>query len=62
MHLVLEKRKGFVREAIAAGACLVPVLAFGENDLYHTIHLEPDSLGSQVAVAIAALSLCSSLY
>ena len=30
MHLVLEKRKGFVREAIRAGASLVPVLAYGE--------------------------------
>ena len=44
MQLVLERRKGFVREAISAGACLVPVLAYGENDLYR-IHgeLAPDS-------------------
>lgn len=34
ISLVLEKRKGFVREAIVNGAMLVPVLAFGENDLY----------------------------
>lgn len=34
MDLVLEKRKGFVREAILAQASLVPVLGFGENDLY----------------------------
>lgn len=38
--LVLEKRKGFVREAMAAGAKLVPVLAFGENDLYQVKHFD----------------------
>ena len=43
MHLVLERRKGFVREAIAAGASLVPVLAYGENDLYHVGRAEPCS-------------------
>jgi len=42
-RLVLDKRKGFVREAIKAGAHLVPVLAFGENDLYHTVQLHPKS-------------------
>lgn len=34
IELVLEKRKGFVREAILGGACLVPIIAFGENDVY----------------------------
>lgn len=34
IELVLNKRKGFVREAIITGASLVPVIAFGENDLY----------------------------
>jgi len=34
MHLVLGERKGFIRLAIRTGADLVPVLAFGENDLY----------------------------
>eukprot|EP00457_Paulinella_chromatophora_P008384 gb/GEZN01008415.1/.p1 GENE.gb/GEZN01008415.1/~~gb/GEZN01008415.1/.p1 ORF type:complete len:384 (+),score=36.79 gb/GEZN01008415.1/:37-1188(+) len=44
MDLVLEKRKGFVREAIKAGASLVPTLAFGENDLYSVTHLPPEHL------------------
>eukprot|EP00040_Diaphanoeca_grandis_P018618 m.97918 g.97918 ORF g.97918 m.97918 type:complete len:466 (+) comp27022_c1_seq1:277-1674(+) len=52
MHLVLEKRRGFVREAIRGGADLVPVLAFGENDLYathaypkdHIVHRLQDTL------------------
>lgn len=34
IDLVLEKRRGFVREAIMAHASLVPVIGFGENDLY----------------------------
>eukprot|EP00808_Paulinella_micropora_P012266 g64662.t1 len=41
IDLVLEKRKGFVREAIKAQACLVPTLAFGEADLYKMTHLPP---------------------
>ena len=34
LKLVLKKRKGFVKLAIRQGADLVPVIAFGENDLY----------------------------
>jgi 2-acylglycerol O-acyltransferase 2 len=34
MHLVLGQRKGFVKMAMRTGADLVPVLAFGETDLY----------------------------
>ena len=31
---VMNKRKGFVRIALQTGAKLVPVIGFGENDLY----------------------------
>ncbi|KAH8591401.1 diacylglycerol acyltransferase-domain-containing protein [Bisporella sp. PMI_857] len=34
LRLILAKRKGFVKMAIRTGADLVPVLAFGENDIY----------------------------
>lgn len=35
--LTLANRKGFVREAVKTGAHLVPVYAFGENDIYKQI-------------------------
>jgi 2-acylglycerol O-acyltransferase 2 len=41
LRLVLARRKGFIKLAIRTGADLVPVLAFGENDLYD--QFEPDS-------------------
>ena len=40
LRLVLNVRKGFVKIAIRQGADLVPVLAFGENDLYDQVDSE----------------------
>ncbi|KAK3354182.1 diacylglycerol acyltransferase-domain-containing protein [Neurospora tetraspora] len=37
MRLVLGERKGFVKVAMRTGADIVPVLAFGENDLYDQV-------------------------
>ncbi|KAK4131856.1 DAGAT-domain-containing protein [Trichocladium antarcticum] len=37
MNLVLAERKGFIKMAMRTGADLVPVLAFGENDLYDQV-------------------------
>ncbi|PLB36709.1 diacylglycerol acyltransferase type 2A [Aspergillus candidus] len=37
LRLVLRRRKGFVKLAVRTGADLVPVLAFGENDLYEQV-------------------------
>lgn len=34
LDLVLQRRRGFVRLALDAGADLVPVLAFGENEQF----------------------------
>ncbi|CAD6195029.1 unnamed protein product [Caenorhabditis auriculariae] len=35
--LTLAKRKGFVREALVTGASLVPVYAFGENEIFRQV-------------------------
>ncbi|KAK0633449.1 diacylglycerol acyltransferase-domain-containing protein [Immersiella caudata] len=40
MHLVLSQRKGFIKLAVRTGADIVPVLAFGENDLYDQVSPE----------------------
>ncbi|KAI1935739.1 diacylglycerol O-acyltransferase 1 [Ophidiomyces ophidiicola] len=37
VRLVLKRRKGFIKLAIRTGADLVPVLAFGENELYKQV-------------------------
>lgn len=34
MRLIINERKGFIKVALQTGADLVPVLGFGENDLY----------------------------
>lgn len=34
LRLILKERKGFIKLAVRTGADLVPVLAFGENELY----------------------------
>ena len=41
--LVLAKRKGFVRLALLTGTPIVPVFAFGENDLFDQL---PNPTGS----------------
>ncbi|MCJ1306559.1 diacylglycerol O-acyltransferase 1 [Agyrium rufum] len=37
LRLILKRRKGFVKLGIRMGADLVPVLAFGENELYEQL-------------------------
>jgi 2-acylglycerol O-acyltransferase 2 len=44
LDLVLKRRRGFVKVALEAGAELVPVIAFGENDQFNRVDLRPGSL------------------
>lgn len=44
LRLVLKRRKGFIKLAIRTGADLVPVLAFGENDLYEQVRSDQHPL------------------
>lgn len=46
IQLVLNKRRGFVREAIVANASLVPIIAYGENDLYHMVEAHDERISS----------------
>ena len=48
MDIILEHRRGFVREAIMANANLVPVLGFGESDLYHVFDVDSKSKMAKV--------------
>jgi len=43
MRLFLANRRGFAKIALQTGAALVPVIAFGENDLYTTVQFQPGS-------------------
>ncbi|KAL4737789.1 diacylglycerol acyltransferase-domain-containing protein [Aspergillus similis] len=44
LRLVLKRRMGFIKLAIHTGADLVPVLAFGENDLYEQVRSDSHPL------------------
>lgn len=40
MRLFLKSRRGFAKLALRTGASVVPVLSFGENDLYTTVQFD----------------------
>lgn len=44
MHQILKRRKGFARIAVQTGASLVPVLGFGEPELFECFLARPGSL------------------
>lgn len=41
MDLTLKSRKGFVRVAVQTGASIVPVIGFGENELFNQLNSGP---------------------
>ncbi|KAL4916755.1 diacylglycerol acyltransferase-domain-containing protein [Aspergillus aurantiobrunneus] len=51
MGIVIKIRKGFIRLAVETGADLVPVLVFGENDLFAPMDVTSFSLKGLVAWA-----------
>jgi 2-acylglycerol O-acyltransferase 2 len=53
MRLILDERKGFVKLAIRLGADLVPVLSFGEVDIYQ--QLAPEKYPRVAAIQHAML-------
>ncbi|PSC71349.1 Diacylglycerol O-acyltransferase 2B [Micractinium conductrix] len=48
LDLILNKRRGFVKLALEAGADLVPVISFGENECYERPPVIPGSLADRM--------------
>lgn len=43
-NLIIRPRKGFIKLALKTGASLVPVFAFGENDIFYQVSNPPGSM------------------
>ncbi|KAI1636545.1 diacylglycerol acyltransferase-domain-containing protein [Biscogniauxia mediterranea] len=52
LRLVLRERKGFIKLAVRVGADLVPVLAFGENELYDQLRSQEHPVVHKIQMLI----------
>lgn len=52
LRLILQGRKGFIKVALRAGADLVPVIGFGENDLYDQLSPKTHPLVHKIQMVI----------
>ncbi|KAI5925234.1 diacylglycerol acyltransferase-domain-containing protein [Camillea tinctor] len=52
LRLILKERKGFIKLAVRVGADLVPVLAFGENELYDQLKSQEHPLVHKIQMLI----------
>lgn len=52
MALVVKRRRGVIKIAIREGAALVPVLSFGENELYEQVVPEADSMVGRIQMLV----------
>ncbi|KAI1503668.1 diacylglycerol acyltransferase-domain-containing protein [Biscogniauxia marginata] len=52
LRLILKERKGFIKLAVRVGADLVPVLAFGENELYDQLRSQEHPLVHKIQMLI----------
>ncbi|PWY89142.1 diacylglycerol o-acyltransferase [Aspergillus heteromorphus CBS 117.55] len=54
MDLILNIRRGFIRVAVQTGADLVPVLAFGENELFDIVDAKDPPLHPSTSTSTSA--------
>ncbi|RWS23980.1 2-acylglycerol O-acyltransferase 2-like protein, partial [Leptotrombidium deliense] len=55
MILCLKDRKGFVKMALKTGTSLVPVLSFGENDIFNQVQFDENSWYGKLQRKITAV-------
>ncbi|KAI9171920.1 Diacylglycerol O-acyltransferase 2A [Paramyrothecium foliicola] len=52
LRLILQGRKGFIKMALRTGADLVPVIAFGENDIYDQLSPKTHPIVNKIQIFI----------
>lgn len=55
MRLILKQRRGFIKLAVQTGADLVPVIGFGENDIYQQLRADEHPYVHKAQLAIKKL-------